>query len=123
MKGILLIILAAGAGYYFYGSNTSTANENSTVKSLMDRLPSSSVSSTEAKFAFRNSVSNLCEINAGDTSNGWGAIQECLDKFETASKDCFYDISGFDSKEYSSKEELKSDFSLYFKCAANQLQG
>ncbi len=129
MKGILLIIIVAGIGYYFYGSNSATANENNsiianenlTVKILLDRLPSSSVSSVEAKVAFRKSIGNLCEINGGDSENGWGTTQECLEKFETVSKDCFQDITDFDNKEYLSKKELKSDFSLYFRCTADQL--
>lgn len=121
MKGIFIILLIAGAGFYVFQGGSTEIRDDITVKELKDKLASETVSSEHAEVAFRNAVINMCEINGVDQKNGFGTTEQCLSRFEAASLGCFDDISGFRSKEYSDSREFEKDFSEYFHCTANQL--
>lgn len=121
MKGIFIILLIAGAGFYFFGKQSSEIRQDITVKELKDRLATEKVSSGQAEIAFRNAVINLCEINGVNPKSGFGTTEQCLIRFESASLGCFDKINGFSSKEYSDSREFEKDFSLYFRCVGNQL--
>ncbi len=124
MKGILLILIIAGAGYYFYQQNENNKEEidpNLTINQLMTKLSSDTVSSNEAKIAFKNSILELCKVNGTDPRNGFGTTSQCITKFESINTNCFNTISNFENTKYSSTGQFQADFKKFFRCSAKAL--
>lgn len=88
-----------------------------TIKSLLDKLFTTTVTAQDVKIAFRKVAIQTCEVNGVDTHNGFGTTAECLNNFERfARKQCFEKLTGFDNKTYTSRLELRDDFITYDRC-------
>lgn len=123
MKNIVLVILIASAGYYFYQKNEQSHPSVTALKDLLDKVDSTPVTSDEAKSVFKTMVILTCETNGEDIKNGFGTTEECLAKLENRThKMCTDRVFGSSGKNYNSKILLKADFSTYFKCAASDLE-
>ena len=124
MKKIVLLAALIGVGYYAYSEYLSPSDNKVTIKKLLDKVSSTSVSAQEAKVAFNNAMIELCEVNGVDTINGFGTTAECLNKLETvASEYCYSQITDFDSKTYTSAFDLKADYIVFDLCVTDIVGG